>query len=69
MSSSLQLSALSRQPIAGWSLGAEYFWVVFALLRTPFEGYRDRVSPEAIMEAAQLVTAQFVQTLPALEPA
>ena len=33
------------------------------------QGYRDRVSPEAIMEAAQLVTAQFVQTLPALEPA
>jgi len=33
------------------------------------QGYCGRVSHEAIMEAAQLVTAQFVNTLPALEPA
>lgn len=32
------------------------------------QGYRGRVSHEAILEAAQLVTVQFLQTLPALEP-
>ncbi len=32
-------------------------------------GYRGRVSREAILEASQLVTLQFVQTLPQLEPA
>jgi uncharacterized protein (DUF433 family) len=31
------------------------------------QGYGGRVSHEAIMEAAQLVMAQFVSTLPALE--
>lgn len=33
------------------------------------KGYRGRVSHAAIMEAAQLVTAQFLTTLPELEPA
>jgi uncharacterized protein (DUF433 family) len=33
------------------------------------EGYRGRVSRGAIVEAVQLVTAQFVRTLPALESA
>jgi len=32
------------------------------------QGYRDRVSPEAIMEAMRLVTEQFLKTLPKLEP-
>ena len=32
-------------------------------------GYRGRVSREAIMEAIQIVTAGFLKTLPALEPA
>jgi uncharacterized protein (DUF433 family) len=31
------------------------------------EGYRGRVSRAAIMEAVQLVTAQFLTSLPALE--
>jgi len=31
-------------------------------------GYRGRVSRAAIMEAVQLVTAQFLTSLPALEP-
>lgn len=33
------------------------------------EGYRGRVSHAAIVEAIRLVTVQFLQTLPALEPA
>jgi len=33
------------------------------------EGYRGRVSHEAIMEAVRLVMTQFVNTLPELEPA
>lgn len=33
------------------------------------EGYRGRVSRGAITEAVRLVTAQFLHTLPALEPA
>jgi uncharacterized protein (DUF433 family) len=33
------------------------------------EGYRGRVSRGAIAEAVRLVTAQFLRTLPALEPA
>jgi uncharacterized protein (DUF433 family) len=32
-------------------------------------GYRGRVSREAIIEAIQIVTARFLRTLPALEPA
>jgi len=32
-------------------------------------GYRGRVSHAAIREAAQLMTTQFLNTLPALEPA
>ena len=32
-------------------------------------GYRGRVSREAIIEAIQIVTAVFLKTLPALEPA
>jgi uncharacterized protein (DUF433 family) len=32
-------------------------------------GYRGRVSREAIIEAIQIVTAGFLETLPALEPA
>jgi uncharacterized protein (DUF433 family) len=32
-------------------------------------GYRGRVSKEAIVEAASLVTNQFITTLPQLEPA
>ena len=32
------------------------------------QGYGGRVSPEAIREAVQLVTAQFLESLPALEP-
>lgn len=31
-------------------------------------GYRGRVSRAAIMEAAQLITAQFLTSLPELEP-
>ena len=31
-------------------------------------GYRDRVSPAAIQEAVQLMTIQFLNTLPALAP-
>jgi hypothetical protein len=33
------------------------------------KGYRGRVSPDAIMEAAMLVTDQFVNLLPTLAPA
>jgi uncharacterized protein (DUF433 family) len=33
------------------------------------QGYRGRVSREAIVEAMQLVTTQFLQTLSVLEPA
>ncbi len=32
-------------------------------------GYGGRVSQEAIMEAVRLVTIQFIETLPELEPA
>lgn len=32
-------------------------------------GYQNRVSREAIVEAVHLMTKQFVQTLPQLEPA
>jgi uncharacterized protein (DUF433 family) len=32
-------------------------------------GYRGRVTREAIIEATQVVTTQFVRTLPPLEPA
>ena len=32
------------------------------------QGYRGRVSREAIIEAIRLVTEQFLKTLPALEP-
>jgi uncharacterized protein (DUF433 family) len=32
-------------------------------------GYRGRVSREAVIEAIQIVTAGFLRTLPALEPA
>ena len=32
-------------------------------------GYGGRISREAIMEATQVVTSGFLQTLPALEPA
>jgi uncharacterized protein (DUF433 family) len=32
------------------------------------QGYQGRVSHEAILAAAQLVTVQFLKTLPALEP-
>jgi uncharacterized protein (DUF433 family) len=33
------------------------------------EGYRGKVSREAVIEAVQVVTAGFLKTLPALEPA
>jgi uncharacterized protein (DUF433 family) len=33
------------------------------------KGYRGKVSREAIIEAARLVTSQFIETLPELEPA
>ncbi|MBI4639563.1 MAG: DUF433 domain-containing protein [Candidatus Tectomicrobia bacterium] len=33
------------------------------------EGYRGRVPRAAVIEAIQLVTAQFLRTLPELEPA
>lgn len=33
------------------------------------EGYRGRVSREAVMEAVQIVTDGFLKTLPTLEPA
>ncbi len=33
------------------------------------EGYRGRVSRDVVMEAARLVTSQFLQNLPELEPA
>lgn len=33
------------------------------------KGYRGRVSKTAIEEAVRLITAQFIQTLPKLEPA
>ena len=33
------------------------------------KGYRGKVSSEAIIEAARLVTSQFIETLPELEPA
>jgi len=33
------------------------------------EGYRGRVSREAVIEAVQIVTELFLKTLPALEPA
>jgi uncharacterized protein (DUF433 family) len=36
-------------------------------LDTIVAGYRDRVSREAVMEAAQIVTDGFLKTLPALE--
>ncbi len=32
-------------------------------------GYRDKVLREAVIEAIQLIAAQFIQTLPQLEPA
>ena len=32
------------------------------------QGYRGRVSREAILDAVRLVTAQFLEALPALEP-
>lgn len=32
------------------------------------QGYRGRVSRQAIVEAVRLVTEQFLKTLPALEP-
>lgn len=32
------------------------------------EGYRGRVTHEAILEAVRLITTQFIQTLPELEP-
>lgn len=32
------------------------------------QGYQGRVSHEAILEATQLVTTQFLETLPVLEP-
>ena len=32
-------------------------------------GYRGKVSREAIIEATRLITTQFVETLPQLEPA
>src|ERR671929_1899923 len=38
-------------------------------LDTIVEGYRGRVSREAVMEAIQIVTERFLKTLPALEPA
>lgn len=38
-------------------------------LDTIVTGYRGRVSREAVMEAVQIVTAGFLTTLPALEPA
>ena len=38
-------------------------------LDTIVEGYRGRVSREAVMEAVQIVTDGFLKTLPALEPA
>ena len=38
------------------------------LLMEMAEGYRGRVSHEAIMEAVRLIMAQFVNTFPALEP-
>jgi len=38
-------------------------------LDTIVEGYRGRVSREAVMEAVQIVTDLFLKTLPALEPA
>jgi uncharacterized protein (DUF433 family) len=34
---------------------------------TIVEGYRGHVSREAVVEAIELVTAQFIQTLPELE--
>jgi uncharacterized protein (DUF433 family) len=33
------------------------------------DGYRGRVSREAVIEAIQIVTAGFLRTLPELEPA
>ena len=33
------------------------------------DGYQGRVTHDAIFEAVRLVTAQFIQTLPELEPA
>ncbi len=32
-------------------------------------GYRDRVPKEAILEAVRLITSQFIDSLPRLEPA
>jgi len=32
-------------------------------------GYRERVPKEAIIEAVSLITSQFIETLPRLEPA
>ena len=32
-------------------------------------GYRDRVPKEAILEAVRLITVQFIDSLPRLEPA
>ena len=32
-------------------------------------GYRGRVSRDAVVEAVQIVTAEFLKTLPVLEPA
>ncbi|MBU2610047.1 MAG: DUF433 domain-containing protein [Chloroflexi bacterium] len=32
-------------------------------------GYRNKVSREAVIEAIQLISSQFVKTLPQLEPA
>ena len=33
------------------------------------KGYRGRVTHDAIIEAVRLITTQFIQTLPELEPA
>jgi uncharacterized protein (DUF433 family) len=38
-------------------------------LETIVAGYRGRVSRAAVIEAVQIVTDQFLKTLPALEPA
>jgi uncharacterized protein (DUF433 family) len=38
-------------------------------LDTIVEGYRGRVSRQAVIEAVQIVTDLFLKTLPALEPA
>src|SRR5262245_19398754 len=38
-------------------------------LYTIVEGYRGRVSHEAVIKAVQIVTDRFLKTLPALEPA